>query len=132
MSQKNKIDTKSAPAAIGPYSQAIEANGVVYCSGQIPLNPETMQLETADVVVQTKRVLSNLTAVLKAAGSSPAKIVKATVFLTDLKNFEAFNKEYESWLAAEAAGVPPPARSTIQISALPRASMVEVEAIALK
>jgi len=102
---------------------------LLFCSGQIPLVPETMQLEEPDVSVQTRRVLKNLKAVLVAGGSSAAKVLKTTVFLTDLKNFEVFNKEYEAFFAAEGATVAP-ARSTIQVSALPKGAMVEVEAIA--
>lgn len=128
---KKKVETKNAPAAIGPYSQAIEWGNFVFCSGQIPLVPETMTLEEPNVEIQTRRVLKNLSAVLKAAGSSPKSIVKTTVFLTDLKNFEVFNREYDAFFKAEGDGVAP-ARSTIQVSALPKGAMVEVEAIATK
>lgn len=130
--KKTKIETAHAPKAIGPYSQAIGLDQMVFCSGQIPLNPETMTLEPADIVAQTRRVLSNLGAVLEAAGSRPGNIVKTTVFLTDLKNFEAFNKEYEAFFASKAPGEAPPARSTFQVSALPKGAMVEIEAIAFK
>ena len=130
MSSKKRIQSSHAPAAIGPYSQAIAWGKLLFCSGQIPLIPESMQLETADISVQTRRVLSNLKAVLESGGSSADRVVKTTVFLTDLKNFESFNKEYETFLKAEGVMVPP-ARSTIQISALPKGAMVEVEAIAM-
>ncbi len=129
---KTKVETNKAPKAIGPYSQAIKWGDFVFCSGQVPLNPETATLEMADITVQTRRVMSNVAAVLEAAGTSPAKIIKTTVFLTDLKNFEAFNKEYEAFFAKFAADAPFPARSTVEVSALPRGSMVEVEAIAVK
>jgi 2-iminobutanoate/2-iminopropanoate deaminase len=128
MSRK-KIETTQAPAAIGPYSQAIALGNLLFCSGQIPLIPETMQLEAADVAIQTQRVLKNLKAVLIAGASAPSKVLKTTVFLTDLKNFDIFNKEYEAFFKSEGCLVSP-ARSTIQVSALPRGSMVEVEAIA--
>lgn len=105
---------------------------MIFCSGQVPLNPETGTLEEAEITVQTRRVMSNIAGLLEAAGTTPAKIVKTTVFLTDLKNFEAFNKEYEAFFNRVAPGVPTPARSTVQVSALPRGSMVEVEALAHK
>jgi len=132
MNTKKKIETAKAPKAIGPYSQAIAVGDFVFCSGQVPLNPETAVLENAEIGVQTRRVMSNVAQVLEAAGSSPGKVIKTTVFLTDLKNFEAFNKEYEAFFNTHAAGQPYPARSTVEVSALPRGSMVEVEAIALK
>ncbi len=127
----NRISTDKAPKAIGPYSQALVLGDMVFCSGQIPLVPETMELEPADIATQTRRVLKNLAAVLEAAGSAPTKILKTTVFLTDLKNFEVFNKEYAAFFESQGV-VNPPARSTIQISALPKASLVEIEAIAHK
>jgi len=128
---KKQITTAQAPAAIGPYSQAIVAGNMVFVSGQVPLVPPSGPLEEADIRVQTRRVLSNVKAVLEAAGTSPAKVVKTTVFLTDLGNFTAFNEEYAAFFEKNAPGVPPPARSTIEVSALPRGSMVEVESIAL-
>jgi len=131
MSKQQKIDTPQAPKAIGPYSQAVAYENLVFCSGQIPLIPEKMELEIADVKVQSERVLNNLKAVLLAANSSPKQVLKTTVFLTDLKNFEVFNKVYEEFFKTHGCEIAP-ARSTIQISALPRASLVEVEAIAYK
>lgn len=128
---KKQVQTARAPQAIGPYSQAIGVTGFVFCSGQIPLNPETATLEPADITSQTRRVLSNLANVLEAAGTTPAKVVKTTVFLTDFGTFEAFNKEYEAFFNKAAPGVPYPARSTVEVSKLPRGSMVEIEAIAL-
>lgn len=129
---KTKIETTAAPKAIGPYSQAISIGDLVFCSGQVPLNPETGVLEAADVAVQTRRVLQNVGAVLEAAGTTPAKIIKTTVFMIDLTKFDVLNKEYEAYFAAKAPGVPAPARSTVQVSALPRGSLVEIEAIAIK
>lgn len=128
--KKEKIETAKAPAAIGPYSQAIALGNLVFCSGQIPLIPETMVLEESNVEVQTRRVLKNLHAVLVAAGSQPQNVLKTTVFLTDLKNFEIFNKQYEAFFK-EHGGIAP-ARSTIEVSALPKGSLVEIEAIAFK
>ncbi len=125
------ISTDSAPKAIGPYSQAIAAGNLIFCSGQIPLIPSTMVLENADIALQTKRVMSNLKNVLEAAGSSLGKVVKTTCFLTDLKNFEVFNKEYEAAFKDVSGGIYP-ARSTIQVSALPKGALVEVEALALR
>lgn len=129
--QRSVVQTSGAPKAIGPYSQAIKCEpGFLFCSGQIPLDPETMQLEPADIAVQTRRVLKNLKSVLVAGGSSPAKIFKTTVFMTNLGQFEIFNKEYAAFFEAECPGVPPPARSTVQVSALPKGALVEIEAIA--
>jgi 2-iminobutanoate/2-iminopropanoate deaminase len=123
--QKKVIQTASAPKAIGPYSQAIAVGNFLFCSGQIPLHPESMKIEAQDIQGQTRQVLKNLKAVVEAAGAGLDRVVKTTVFLTDLKNFEAFNAEYEAFFGTDGA----PARSTIQVSALPRASLVEVEAV---
>ncbi len=129
MTTPTPIQTPHAPAAIGPYSQAIRLGDFLFCSGQIPLNPETMTLEKAEIVLQTQRVLKNLSAVLQASNASFKNVVKTTVFLTDLGNFDAFNKEYSAHLEKE--GVRSfPARSTIQVSALPKGSLIEIEAIA--
>ncbi len=131
MSDKKAVSTAEAPKAIGPYSQAIITGNFVFCSGQVPFDPATMQLEPSEIVPQTRRVLANIAAVLKAAGSHPSKIVKTTVFLTNFDDFDAFNKEYEAFFRSVAEGVPTPARSTVQVSRLPRNSLVEIEAIAL-
>jgi 2-iminobutanoate/2-iminopropanoate deaminase len=130
INEKKRISSAQAPAAIGPYSQAIGLGNLVFCSGQIPLDPQSMQIEATEIRTQTQKVLANLKAVLAAAGSSPAKILKTTVFLTDLKNFEVFNQEYGAFFEKEGASAPTPARSTIQVSGLPRGALVEVEAIA--
>ena len=120
------IATDGAPAAIGPYSQAIVANGFVFTAGQIPLDPETMQLVDSDISVQTERVMENLSAVLAAAGSSFDRVVKTTCFLSDLDNFAAFNAVYGRYF-----GQNPAPRSTVQVAKLPLGSLVEVECVAL-
>jgi 2-iminobutanoate/2-iminopropanoate deaminase len=124
---RTTIQTKNAPAAVGPYSQAVRVSPWVYCAGQIPLAPGSGELVDGDVVVQTRRVLDNLTAVLAAAGCTPADVVKTTVFLTDLGDFAAMNGIY-----AEVFYEDPPARSTVQVAALPKGASVEIEAVALE
>ena len=119
------IETKAAPAAIGPYSQATIAGGFLFTAGQIPLDPATGEVVEGDVEPQTKQVLSNLAAVLKEAGASWKDVVKTTVFLTDMADFPRFNALY-----AAALGDARPARSTVQVSALPRGVSVEVELVA--
>ena len=121
------IFTEQAPAPIGPYSQAIEAGGFVFCSGQIPLDPKTGSLVTGDITTQTKRILDNFEAVLKEAGSALNHTVKLTVYLTDLKDFETLNK-----VLAERFPKGPPARVAVQVSALPKSAAVEMDLIALK
>ena len=119
------IETKAAPAAIGPYSQATLAGGFLFTAGQIPLDPATGEVVEGDVEPQTKQVLLNLAAVLKEAGASWKDVVKTTVFLTDMADFPRFNALY-----AAALGDARPARSTVQVSALPRGVSVEVELVA--
>lgn len=119
-----RIHTKHAPAAIGPYAQGIVANGFLFTAGQIALDPATGQIVDGDVVVQTKRVLANLEAILKEVGASWGDIVKTTVYLKNLADFPAMNEVY-----AQAMGGATPARSTVQVSELPRGSMVEIDAI---
>ncbi|MFN0207713.1 MAG: RidA family protein [Planctomycetota bacterium] len=121
------ISTPNAPKAIGPYSQAVELDGFVYCSGQIALDPATGQLVGSDVRAQTERALANLGGVLAAAGSSFSDVVKTTVFLADLNDFAVMNEVY-----ATAFPNNPPARSTIQAAKLPRGALVEIDAIARK
>lgn len=121
---KEKINTKKAPGAIGPYSQAIKAGNYVYLSGQIPLIPETMQLVSADFREQTVQVFKNMQAVCEAAGGSLNQIVKLTIFLIDLKNFQIVNEEMKNLFQE-----PYPARSTFQVSGLPKDAQIEVEAI---
>ena len=123
---KRVIRTEQAPPAIGPYSQAIVANGLVFTAGQVALDPRTGQLVPGDIRVQTKRVMDNLAAVLEAAGSSMAKVVKTTVYLRDMNDFGAMNEIYGEYLMEN-----PPARSTIQAGKLPRDAAVEIEAVAL-
>ncbi|HKW23457.1 MAG TPA: RidA family protein [Ktedonobacterales bacterium] len=124
---RTKISTASAPAALGPYSQAIALDGMVFASGQIGLDPSSGQLVEGDVQAQTHRALQNLTAVLEAAGSSLSNVVKTTVFLTSMSNFTAMNEVYATYFGDE-----PPARSTVAISELPKGAQVEIEAIAMR
>ena len=125
--QRTQVKTEGAPAAIGPYSQAIAAGDFIFCAGQAGLDPATMKLVEGDVQVQTRRVLENLKAVLEAAGSDLHQVVKTTVFLADMADFKAMNEVY-----AQYFGDPPPARSTIAAKALPLGALVEIEAVALK
>jgi 2-iminobutanoate/2-iminopropanoate deaminase len=120
------VSTAAAPAAIGPYSQAIVTGGFVFTAGQIPLVPETMQLVEGDVGVQTTRVFANLKAVLQAAGSSLDRVVRATVFLADMADFPAMNEVY-----AREFGDHRPARSTVAVRTLPKNARVEIDLIAL-
>lgn len=122
---KSIVKTEAAPAAIGPYSQAVRAGDFLFCSGQIPLDPATGQVVEGDVVVQTERVMQNLDAVLKAAGAGLDHVVKTTIFLVDLGEFARVNETYAKYFAGD-----PPARATVQVCALPRGVRVEVEAIA--
>jgi len=123
---KDRVQTDSAPKAIGPYSQAIKANGFVFASGQIPLDPETMQIVEGGIREQTERVMRNLSAVLQSAGSSLDRVVKTTVFLADLADFGEMNETYGRFF-----GEVPPARSTVQVSRLPRDVRIEIDVIAL-
>jgi 2-iminobutanoate/2-iminopropanoate deaminase len=120
------IATDRGPKAIGPYSQAIKANGLVFLSGQIPSDPATQQLITGDVAAQTERVLQNITGILEAAGTSLARVVKTTVFLKDMNDFAAMNEVYGRHFSLE-----PPARSTVEVARLPKDVLVEIEVIAL-
>jgi 2-iminobutanoate/2-iminopropanoate deaminase len=124
---KEKIATAEAPLAIGPYSQAIRAGGLVYCSGQISFDPRSGQIVGQDVAEQTERVLQNLAAVLQAAGSDLSKVVKCTVFLKFMKDFAAMNSVYARHFTGDA----PPARATVAVSELPRDVLVEIDCIAL-
>ncbi|GAC1659290.1 MAG: RidA family protein [Gemmatimonadaceae bacterium] len=119
------ISTTGAPAAIGPYSQGVVANGLLYTAGQIALDPATGQVVAGDVVAQTQRVLVNLGAILEAAGASWNDVVKTTVYLLDMNDFPRVNEVY-----ARALGAARPARSTVQVSALPRGVLVEIDAVA--
>jgi 2-iminobutanoate/2-iminopropanoate deaminase len=123
---KKIISTTDAPAAIGPYSQAIRAGSTVYCSGQIGLDPKSGRIASKDVSDQTRQVLDNITAVLKVEGLSFEHVVKTTVFLADLADFETVNKVYASYFKQA-----PPARSTVQVAALPKGARIEIEVIAV-
>lgn len=123
---KDIIQTGHAPQAIGPYSQAVKANGLIFASGQIPIDPQTGQFVTGGIAEQTEQVLRNLEAVLEAAGSGLANVVKTTVFLIDMQEFTAMNEVYGRFFKEQ-----PPARATVEAARLPRDARVEIEAIAL-
>jgi len=121
------ISTNLAPAAIGPYSQAIEVLNMIFVSGQIPVNPETGQIDAEDITGQTKQSFANLKAILKEAGCGIESVVKTTVFLADMSLFEGMNEVYKTQFTGTF-----PARSTIAVKALPKGALVEIEAIAVK
>ena len=123
---KKIISTNEAPGAIGPYSQAVRSGNLVFCSGQIPLDPKSGQIVSGDIATQTRRVLDNIAAVLRAAGLTFDNVVKTTVFLADLGDFQAMNEVYGSYFKQV-----PPTRSTVQVSGLPKGAKIEVEAIAV-
>jgi 2-iminobutanoate/2-iminopropanoate deaminase len=123
---KDVIATSSAPAAIGPYSQAIKANGFLFTAGQIPLDPATGKIVEGDIIAQSERVMQNLAAILEAAGTSFDRVVKTTCFLANLDHFADFNKIYAASFTDQ-----PPARSTVQVARLPAGALVEVECVAL-
>jgi 2-iminobutanoate/2-iminopropanoate deaminase len=123
---KQIISTSGAPKAIGPYSQAVVYNGLVYLSGQIPLDPESGQVIEGDIAAQTHRVMRNLKAVLEAAGSSLEHVLKTTVFLKDMAEFAAMNQVYGEYFTAN-----PPARATVEVARLPKDVRVEIEAVAI-
>lgn len=124
---KKEISTKNAPAAIGPYSQAIEVNGMIYTSGMIPINPESGELVTGTVEEQAKQALSNLKTLVEASGSSMDKVVKTVVFIKNMDDFGKINEIYETFFTA-----PYPARSCVEVARLPKDVAIEVEAIAIK
>ena len=119
------VSTGDAPKAIGPYSQGVVANGLLYTAGQIALDPATMQVEAEGITEQTERVMANLAAILAAAGADFSKVVKTTVFLTDMADFQAMNEVY-----ARAFGTHRPARSTVAVAGLPKGVRVEIEVVA--
>jgi 2-iminobutanoate/2-iminopropanoate deaminase len=123
---KEIIETKNAPSPIGPYSQAIRANGMLFVSGQIPLDPATGKTIEGDIAAQTRQVMNNLAAILSAAGSGLNQVVKTTVFLANLDDFPSFNQVYGEFL-----GNVRPARATVQVSRLPKEVLIQVDAIAL-
>ena len=121
------INTKNAPAAIGPYSQAILVNNILFTSGQIPINPETNEIVSSDIEEQTKQVLKNIKAILEEAGYNLNDVAKTTIYLKDLQHFGTVNKLYEEFFNGHK-----PARTTIEVSRLPKDVLVEIDAIALK
>lgn len=125
--KKKIVNTADAPAAVGPYSQAVRVGKLVYTAGQIPLDPTTGKVVEGDVSVQTERVLQNLKAVVEAAGSSLGQVIKTTVFLQDMNDFAAMNKVYSQFFTKN-----PPARSAVEVAALPLGVQVEIEAVALR
>jgi 2-iminobutanoate/2-iminopropanoate deaminase len=125
---KAVIATDKAPAAIGPYSQGVRAGNLIFTAGQVALDPATQQVVTGGITEQTTRVLENLKAILEAGGSSLAKVVKATVFLKDFNDFAAMNAIYGAYLAA--GGAAPPARTTVEVSRLPKDVLVEIDLVA--
>lgn len=122
---KTIISTEGAPKAIGPYSQAVAYNGLVYCSGQIPLDPATGTVIAGEIAAQTERVLENLKAVLEAAGSSLSQVLKTTVYLADMGEFAHMNEVYARYFMGDA-----PARATVEVARLPRDVRVEIECVA--
>ena len=127
MSHSTVVRSTKAPAAIGPYSQAIVVNGMVYTAGVIPLDPETKEIAGSDIRAQAERVLKSLAGLLEDAGSSLDQVVKTTCFLQDLNDFPTFNEVYASFFTGDSA----PARSTVQVARLPMGVLVEVEAVAV-
>lgn len=124
---KRIISTTNAPAAIGPYSQAIEANGTLYISGQLPINPAVGKIEATDVTSQTEQVFKNIEAILAEAGYTFLDVVKSTVFLSDIANFGGMNEVYKKYYATEC-----PARSAFAVKDLPMGALVEIETVAVK
>ncbi|MGB0346919.1 MAG: RidA family protein [Balneolaceae bacterium] len=124
---KEIISTDKAPAAIGPYSQATVYNGIIYCSGQIPLNPATMEIVGEDVTTQAKQVMANLKSVLEAAGSDFSKVLKCSIFLDSMDDFAAVNEVYGRFFDSN-----PPARETVAVQTLPKNVMVEISCIAYR
>ena len=123
---KKIVSTKDAPAAVGPYSQAIRSGSMLFCAGQIPLDPQTGQIVSDDISAQTRRVLENISAVLRAANLNFGHVVKTTIFLTSMGDFQTVNEIYATYFKEN-----PPARSTVGVSALPKGAKVEIEVIAM-
>lgn len=124
MQELSQIQTKDAPEAIGPYSQAVRAGNFLFCSGQIPLDPKTMQVVTGDVKAQTEQVCKNIVGVLKAAGLDTKRVIKATCFLKNMGDFQAFNEVFAKYFGDQK-----PARSTVEVARLPKDVLVEIEVI---
>lgn len=123
----NFVNTDKAPAAVGPYAQAVEAGGLIFCSGQIPLDPISGTLVGTDITVQTRQVLKNLFAVLAASGLGPANVAKTTVYLQNMADFAAMNEVY-----AKAFADHRPARATVEVAALPKGALVEIDCVAVR
>ena len=126
MNEMNKIHTEKAPAAVGPYSQAVEAGGIIYTSGQIPLDPESGQLVDGDIKQQADRAIKNVIAVLEAAGTSADKVIKTMCFLADMDDFADFNEIYAGYFTEK------PARSCVAVKSLPKGALCEIEVIAIR
>ncbi len=126
MNEMNKIHTEKAPAAVGPYSQAVEAGGMIYTSGQIPLDPESGQLVDGDIKQQADRAIQNVIAVLEAAGTSADKVIKTMCFLADMDDFADFNEIYAGYFTEK------PARSCVAVKSLPKGALCEIEVIAIR
>ena len=124
---KTIISTPKAPAAIGPYSQAVEAGGFIFISGQLPVDPATGNMEAADTALQTSAVIRNIEAILKSLGLTLDNVIKTTVFMADLGEFQKMNEVYARFFANN-----PPARATVEVKALPKAALVEIEAVAVR
>jgi len=124
---KQIVNSQNAPSPIGPYSQAVKANGMLFISGQIAINPSTGEMVTTDIVAETKQVMNNLNAILSAAGMNFTNVVKSTIFVKDLNNFATVNKVYGEYFSSEA-----PARETVEVSRLPKDANVEISCIAVK
>lgn len=124
---KKVISTSEAPGAIGPYSQALRSGSFLFCSGQIPLDPKSGQIVSGDIAAQTRRVLDNIAAILKAERLTFDDVVKTTIFLTNLGDFQVVNEIYGTYFKQD-----PPARSTVQVSALPKGANVEIEVLAMR
>ncbi len=121
-----EIKTKKAPDAVGPYSQAVKVNGLIFCSGQIAINPKTNQIVSEEIETQTEQVLKNLDEVLKSAGASLSKITRCDIFLTSIKDFAKVNKIYGKFFSND----PKPARQTVEVSNLPKGAKIEISCIA--
>jgi len=124
---KNIIQTSDAPAALGPYSQAVEINGTLYISGQVPIDPDTGKVAESDITVQTEQVMKNIAAILEEAGYSFSEVVKSTCLLSDMKNFAAMNEVYARYYPEN-----PPARAAFAVKELPLSVLIEIETIAVK
>jgi 2-iminobutanoate/2-iminopropanoate deaminase len=127
LAAKQRIRTEQAPAAIGPYSQGIKAGGLVYTAGQVGVDPATGTMVDGGIAEQVRQMLDNMSSILEAAGTSLDNVVKTTVFLSDISNFAAMNEIYKQYFNSDS----PPARSTVQVAALPLGAMVEIESVAL-